>query len=108
MNVNITYNKQNYVIDLKNSFDISIPYNFDGKQPNFFNVKQGQLKYFQSRGNIYSVEAGAGCNVSEVSINIHCTGTHTECVGHLLKNLGDVGALLREALIPAILITIQK
>ena len=40
-------------------------------------------------------------------MNIHCTGTHTEYVGHLLENPGDIGMVLTDIMIPAILITVN-
>ena len=107
MIINIFHNNQDYKIDTKISFDISIPYNFNGAQPNFYDVNPGQLKPFKSGGIIYSVAAGSGCNVPEISMNIHCSGTHTEFVGHLLANTGDVGILLKDILIPAVLITVD-
>ena len=107
MIISISHNKKEYRLDTKNSFDISIPYNFNGAQPNFYDVAAGQLKHLQSGGTIYSVAEGAGCNVSEVSLNIHCSGTHTECAGHLLANPGDVGMLLKDIMIPTVLITVN-
>ena len=107
MIISISHNKKEYRIDTKNSFDISIPYDFNGAQPNFYDVAEGQLKHLQSGGTIYSVAEGAGCNVSEVSLNIHCSGTHTECAGHLLANPGDVGMLLKDIMIPTVLITVN-
>ncbi len=107
MIISISHNKKDYRIDTKNSFDISIPYDFNGDQPNFYDVAEGQLKHLQSGGTIYSVAEGAGCNVSEVSLNIHCSGTHTECAGHLLANPGDVGMLLKDIMIPTVLITVN-
>ena len=90
MIISISHNKKNYRVDTKNSFDISIPYEFNGAQPNYYDVNPGQSTPLISGETIYSVESGAGCNVPEISMNIHCTGTHTECVGHLLENPGDV------------------
>ena len=107
MILSISHNKKDYRIDTKNSFDISIPYQFNGAQPNFYNVEAGKLKPLQSGETIYSVADGSGCNVPEISINIHCSGTHTECVGHLLKNPGDIGLFLREIIIPTVLITVD-
>ena len=107
MIISISHNKKEYRIDTKNSFDISIPYDFNGAQPNFYDVAEGQLKHLQSGGTIYSVAAGAGCNVPEISLNIHCSGTHTECAGHLLENPGDVGMLLKDIMIPTVLITVN-
>ena len=107
MIISIFHNKKDYRIDTQNSFDISIPYDFNGAQPNFYDVNEGQLKHLQTKGMIYSVAEGAGFNVPEISLNIHCSGTHTECVGHLLENPGDVGMLLKDIMIPAVLITVD-
>jgi len=107
MIINIFYNNQDYRIDTKKSFDISIPYKFNGDQPNFYDVNPGQSSPLKSGETTYSVIAGAGCNVIEISMNIHCTGTHTECVGHLLENPGDVGMVLKDIIIPALLITVD-
>ncbi len=108
MIISISHNKKDYRVDTKNSFDISIPYDFNGDQPNFYDVAEGQLKYLQSGETIYSVEKGAGCNVPEISLNIHCSGTHTECAGHLLENPGDIGVMLKDIIIPTVLITVKS
>ena len=107
MIINIFHNNQDYKIDTKKSFDISIPYTFNGAQPNFYDVEPGKSIPLKSGKTIYSVAEGSGCNVPEISMNIHCTGTHTEFVGHLLENPGDVGMLLKDIIIPAILITVD-
>ena len=101
------HNNQRFNINTRNVFDISIPYNFNGKQPNFYDVRIGNLEYLKVADKIYSVDKGAGCNVPEININIHCTGTHTECVGHLLKESSNIGIVLKDFLIPTALITIE-
>jgi kynurenine formamidase len=105
--ITICHNNQNYGIDTKQFVDISIPYKFNGEQPNFYNVNPGHSTPLISGETIYSVGSGAGCNVTEISMNIHCTGTHTECVGHLLENPGDVGMVLKDIFFPAVLITVD-
>ena len=107
MIINICHNNQSYRLDTKQLIDISIPYKFNGKQPNFYDVNPGQSTPLKSGETIYSVESGAGCNVPEISMNIHCTGTHTECVGHLLEDPGDIGMVLQDILLPAVLITVD-
>ena len=107
MIVKVYYNNKDYKIETKNSIDISIPYNFNGAQPNFYNVNPGKLTPLKFGETLYSVADGAGCNVSEISMNIHCTGTHTEYVGHLLEDPGDIGMVLKDILIPAVLITVH-
>ena len=107
MIIKASHNNQDFRIDTKKSIDISIPYNFNGAQPNFNDVNPGQLTPFKSGETTYSVAAGAGCNVPEISMNIHCTGTHTEYVGHLLENPGDIGLVLKDIIIPSVLITVD-
>jgi len=101
------HNGIEYQIDTGQTVDLSIPYNFNGKQPNFYDVEKGKLSPLKKEGNSWSVANGAGCNVPEISMNIHCSGTHTESVGHLLKNSGDIGQLLTQPLISVILITVE-
>ena len=107
MIIKASHNNQDYKIDTKQVIDISIPYNFNGAQPNFYDINPGESIPFKSGGISYSVADGAGCNVTEISMNIHCSGTHTEYVGHLLKNPGDIGMVLKDIIIPAVLITVD-
>jgi len=108
MKLKIEHKGNKFTIDSKQFFDISIPYNFNGEQPNFYNVDKGSLKPFKIDEQSWSVADGASCNVPEISMNIHCTGTHTESVGHLLKNLGNIGSILTDTFMPALLITVDQ
>ncbi len=96
-----------YFIDTSTVVDLSIPYNFNGNQPNFYDVEKGKLSPLKTGSDLWAVVDGAGCNVPEISMNIHCSGTHTESVGHLLKNLGDIGSMLTEPFMSAVLITVD-
>ncbi len=106
MIVKIKHQEKKYSIDTDSTVDISIPYNFNGKQPNFYDVEKGKLSPLKTGGDSWSVRDGASCNVPEISLNIHCSGTHTESVGHLLENTGDIGSLLRDGLLPTVLVTV--
>jgi len=64
------------------------------------------MQPFDSGDHKWSTQLGAGCNVMEVSLNIHCTGTHTETVGHLTNKPVHIRDVLTDALIPAGLITV--
>ena len=107
MKIKISHHKSNYEIDTNQLVDLSIPYNFNGKQPNFYDVEMGKLSPLKTGDNSWSVADGAGCNVPEISMNIHCSGTHTESAGHLLKNSGDIGSILKDGFLPSILITVS-
>ena len=78
----ITYAGDKYAIDLECPLDISIPYNFNGQQPNFYDVAPGTQIPFEYNNIIF--DNNAGCNVPVFNFNIHCTGTHTETIGHIL------------------------
>ena len=49
------------------------------KNPSFFNSKNPKVKYPTSNQFIGNISKGGTCNVPSVSLDIHCTGTHTEC-----------------------------
>jgi hypothetical protein len=103
--IQATHNDRKYSLDTSKFVDLSIPYNFNGPQPNFYDVKPGELNPLKTGGKSWSVSEGTGCNVPEVSLNIHCTGTHTECVGHLLEKSGSITENLQDLLFSAVLIT---
>ena len=107
MMIEITHNNYKYKLNTKDLIDISIPYQFNNKQPNFYNVKPGTYSPLTDDNISYSVKSGASCNVFEIAMNIHCTGTHTEFVGHLLEDPGNIGQILNVIFIPSLLITVQ-
>ena len=107
MMIKISHHNSEYEIDTSQLVDISIPYNFNGKQPNFYDVEKGKLSPLKTGSDLWSVADGASCNVPEISMNIHCSGTHTESVGHLLEKSGDIGKMLTQPFLSAILITVE-
>jgi arylformamidase len=52
------------------------------------------------------VRRGGSCNCETHSITPHGDGTHTEGIGHLLKERVPVGPLMTEALVPALVVTV--
>jgi len=81
--IKLEYNGQNYVIDSDCGIDLSIPNNFDGRSPTFFGANSSEAKPVSSGDFIGDVNQGGSCNVPNIELNIHCSGTHTECVGHI-------------------------
>ena len=45
----------------------------------------GKAVPFQNDDFIGEVKNDKGCNVMIINQNIHSTGTHTECAGHILE-----------------------
>ena len=77
------YKGQLYTIDSSRGVDLSVKNLFDGKNPAFFGANQPSIIPVQSSEFIGDVKQGGSCNVFSASVDIHCTGTHTECIGHV-------------------------
>lgn len=63
--------------------DLSIPLHFDGAQPNHFGAEDAHAEPMRSGAFTGDTREGGSCNAASVTLNAHCNGTHTECVGHL-------------------------
>lgn len=63
--------------------DISIPLQFDGPQPNHFGASPAHAEPMRANGFTGDTRKGGSCNAFSVTLNPHCNGTHTECVGHV-------------------------
>jgi kynurenine formamidase len=86
---------------------IAIPLEFDGPQPSHFGAAPARSEAMRSGGFTGDTRRGGSCNARVVTLNTHCNGTHTECVGHLTDDPAPIGALLREPLYLAALITVD-
>tara|TARA_B100000214_G_C23917644_1_gene604513 strand:- start:193 stop:999 length:807 start_codon:yes stop_codon:yes gene_type:complete len=103
VNINNSY----YRIDFNKFFDLSIPLDFEGKQVNFFDTPRSKVKALESDGRKMLVSQGASCDVQEVTVNIHCTTTHTECVGHISKENIFINEVVNRFFFPSTLITVN-
>ncbi len=74
---------EDYSIDLGNGIDLSISNNFDGNHPLFYGASAPSVNPVELGEFIGDIDSGGSCNVNVATLNIHCTGTHTECVGHI-------------------------
>jgi len=85
MELSISKDHKIYQIDLTSAVCLAIPYDYRGSQPNFYDATPGKAVPFQQHNFIGKVKNNKGCNVMVINQNIHCTGTHTECAGHILE-----------------------
>jgi kynurenine formamidase len=85
MELSISKDHKTYQIDLTSTVCLAIPYDYRGSQPNFYDASLGKAVPFQQHNFIGEVKNNKGCNVMIINQNIHCTGTHTECAGHILE-----------------------
>ena len=107
MKIQINHNNQVYHIDSKKGHDLSIRNDFSGNEPTFFGAEQPEAVPQHSGDFIGDLESGGSCNVPIVSCNIHCTGTHTECISHIQDSKFKIPDKVPRDFIPAHLITVE-
>ena len=107
MKINIEYNDNIYEIDSDEGVDISIPVEFNkDKNPKFYDTSNPRKDYYKFSGIEYNVDWGAGCSVPLVTMNIHCSGTHTETANHVIKNAPVISDITNLNFIPSQLISV--
>lgn len=82
-------------------FDISIPLDFHGQQPNAFGAESAVA------ATLGDTREGSSVNFERCSFSPHCSGTHTECIGHITRERISVRSCLDDVIVPAILVTIE-
>ncbi len=106
MKLNFKIGEQNYTFNSNNFYDISIPLQFNGEQPNIYGVEEAESRAYEKDGFIGDTRRGGGCNFEKISMITHCNGTHTECIGHLTHKRFSIQQQLIDSLIPVSLISI--
>jgi len=106
MIVSIEINNRVYKIDAGHPLDISIPLNFNGAQPNAFDVALATSEPCEAGELIGDTRRGGSCNFEEYKFIPHCNGTHTEGVGHITDERIFVHDCLKDSLIPATLVSV--
>jgi len=105
--IKVEHNNHIYKVDMENGCDLSIKNKFSGNAPIFYDADQPKVIPQRSDGFIGDIKYGGSCNVPIVSINIHCTGTHTECISHISDTKDCIVDVCPKGLIPAFIITIK-
>lgn len=103
----INYNGKTYDLRESQGLDLSIKNSFDDKNPTFFYSDQPSLKIVQSDNFIGNIFKGGSCNVNIATVDIHCTGTHTECAGHIRDIEEKIVDFCPRGFIPSRLITVE-
>ena len=81
--------------------DISIPIRFNGPQPNAFGVDAATLKA------IGDTREGSSVNFEQYTFIPHCSGTHTECVGHITDERISIRDCLQDVMMSAVLVSVE-
>jgi len=102
----IQHNSKKYKIDLSKPLDISIPIKSSKQNVNAWYVEEPIIKPHEVEGWIASVSEGAVVNFNNIIFNPHAHGTHTECVGHITKQVHSINKNLKQFFFLAEVITV--
>ena len=83
-------------IDLDQGVDISISFKEGVEQVNCFYAPFFESNPVKMGSFLGSVKEGGPVNFSNVKLNVHGNGTHTECVGHITKDFISVNEILKK------------
>ena len=92
MTTTIRYHSRLFTIDLSKPRDISIPYRHGGGV-NAWGREPTSIKPYVSETFTGSVVDGAAVNFNDMHFNPHAHGTHTECYGHITKEVHSVNQI---------------
>lgn len=81
----IDLDSKKFQVDFFKGEDVSIPLNFNGNQPNTYNVPKANAKPYSDNNFIGDTRKGGPCNFETFNLTPHCNGTHTECIGHITE-----------------------
>ncbi|WP_283636726.1 cyclase family protein [Aquaticitalea lipolytica] len=102
----IQYNSKKLQIDLSKPLDISIPMRASKTNVNAWYLEEPKIEPVKNGDWIGSVEKGADVNFNNIMFNPHAHGTHTECVGHITKEVHSINKNLKQFFFLAEVITV--
>lgn len=96
MQIRISHKETEYIANLAEGLDISIPLRDGMQNPNCFYAPP--VEFFPVRAGDFVGDTAEGglVNFKNIRLNPHGNGTHTECVGHIAKEWYSINACLRQ------------
>lgn len=95
-----------FKVDLSKPLDISISLQGDGNGIKAWYLNSPRIYPYEEDNFVGSVTAGASTNFNSIHFNPHAHVTHTECVGHITKEVHSINTLLESYFFLAELITV--
>jgi arylformamidase len=92
--IHISHRHHTYRADLNQPLDISIPLREGSENVNCFYAPFLEMEPVRAGGFIGSTALGGVVNFFNVKLNPHGNGTHTECVGHIAKEVFSLNKCL--------------
>lgn len=93
--------------DLKNAIDLSMPLMSNKQNPSAWYVEPPRFEAVRTEAFVGSVAEGGSVNFRNIFFNPHGHGTHTECVGHITKEVHSINHHLNQFFFWAELISIK-
>ena len=107
MKTTVQKNGESYQTDLSQPLDISIPLRSGADNVSAWYVDPVKIEPVRTDQFIGAVVEGGSVNFNNIAFNPHGNGTHTECVGHITKNISSINSCLKQFFYLTELITIQ-
>ncbi len=102
----VKHNSRNYKIDLSKPLDISIPLQGTDQNVSAWYLPPPTITPHEEEGFVGMVSAGASVNFNNIWFNPHSHVTHTECAGHITKQIHSINQNLKQFFFLAELITV--
>ena len=102
----IQVNSRTYNIQIDQPLDISIPLRASKENVNAWYLPPPKIYPSVINKSVVSISEGAAVNFNTIEFNPHAHGTHTECVGHITKELYTINDCLTQFLFVTELITV--
>jgi arylformamidase len=96
MNFSFQYQDKNYVADSSQPLDISIPIKNGEDNPNCFWSPMPVFEPVRAGDFVGDTQQGGVVNFKNIRLNPHGNGTHTECVGHIAKEVFSIHDCLKK------------
>ncbi|UOY08125.1 cyclase family protein [Muricauda sp. SCSIO 64092] len=106
MIASVKYKSQTLKVDLSKPLDISIPLRGGISNVNAWYVAPPTIGPHKEEGFVGSVKEGGSVNFNDIHFNPHAHVTHTECVGHITKNVHSINDHLKNYFFWTELITV--
>lgn len=93
-------------IDLSKPIDLSMPIRASKQNVNAWYVEEPKIEPAKDGELSASVKDGACINFNNIFFNPHAHGTHTECVGHITKEVHSINQNLKQFFFHAEVVTV--
>ena len=104
--IEVHHRGHRYRADMSRASDLSIAVNFNSPSVQAFGAPPAQSGPLAVDNFVGSVTRGGSCNCSTHTLTPHCNGTHTECVGHITRDVMTINSIAPTSLIVAAVVSV--